>query len=158
MDKYELRRLRLAELRDAHCNGVTADLARKIERDPSYVSRMLYPVGKAGKKRIADDMIEVMEQAFNLPRGWFDMPLGTFVSEHGPLSGVSNGTYSECFDLWQRYEAAPPDLKTIVEVALDWKQPRDDRRNQIRAMIDAALLVVRASPPSAAETAKKAAS
>lgn len=72
MDKYERRRLRLIELRDTRCGGNGADLARKIDRDPSYVTRMLYPEGKAGKKRIADDMIEVIESAFSLPRGWLD--------------------------------------------------------------------------------------
>jgi phage repressor protein C with HTH and peptisase S24 domain len=72
MDKYERRRLRLIELRDTKCGGNGADLARKIDRDPSYVTRMLYPEGKAGKKRIADDMIDVIEAAFSLPHGWLD--------------------------------------------------------------------------------------
>lgn len=47
-------------------------MAETIKRDPSYVSRMLYPDGKAGKKRIADDMIEIIEDSFCLPRGWMD--------------------------------------------------------------------------------------
>nr|WP_250392301.1 S24 family peptidase [Escherichia coli] len=34
---------------------------------------MLYPEGKSGKKRIADDMMELIEKSFNLPRGWMDM-------------------------------------------------------------------------------------
>jgi len=72
MDKYEKRRLRLMELRDTKCVGVNAVLARKIERDPSYVNRMFYPEGKNGKKRIADDLIEAIEVAFKLPRGWLD--------------------------------------------------------------------------------------
>lgn len=33
---------------------------------------MLYPEGKRGKKRIADDMMEVIEDAFGLQRGWLD--------------------------------------------------------------------------------------
>ena len=41
-------------------------------REPSYVSRMLYPEGKKGKKRIADDMVEIIEESFGLPRGWMD--------------------------------------------------------------------------------------
>ncbi len=71
MDKYEFRRQRLIELRDSKCNGNAAELSRKIEREPSYVTRMLYPEGKAGRKRIADDMIEIIENAFDVP-GWFD--------------------------------------------------------------------------------------
>lgn len=73
MDKYERRRLRLLLLRDSQCEGSVAEMARKIERDPSYVSRMLYVEGKPGKKRIADDMMEVVERAFGLTRGWLDM-------------------------------------------------------------------------------------
>lgn len=158
VDKYELRRLRLAELRDAKCGGVAAVLAGRIGRDASYVSRMLYPEGKAGKKRIADDMIEVIEKAFDLPRGWFDMPLGTRSSSEGALFGVATGTDGECLDLWQRYNSASAEQKTLVEVALDWKQPSAERRDHIKNMVEAALLVVRAFPPSAATTAKKAAS
>lgn len=72
MDKYEQRRLKLIEIRDQFCNGKASDLARRIDREPSYISRMLYPEGKKGKKRIADDMMEIIEKAFNLPRGWMD--------------------------------------------------------------------------------------
>lgn len=74
MDKYEQRRLRLEELIKTRCDGVSAVFARRIERDASYVARMLYPEGKAGKKRIADDMMEVIEKAFALPRGYLDAP------------------------------------------------------------------------------------
>lgn len=72
MDKYEKRRQRLIQIRDEMCGGKAVDVARKIEREPSYVSRMLYEPGKNGRKRIADDMIEIIETAFNLPRGWMD--------------------------------------------------------------------------------------
>ena len=76
MDKYERRRLRLLDLRDSQCRGSAANLARKIERDQTYVTRMLYPEGKKGKKRIADDMMEIIETAFDLPRGWMDQHAG----------------------------------------------------------------------------------
>jgi phage repressor protein C with HTH and peptisase S24 domain len=72
MDKFERRRIRLMKLRDERCGGSSAEVARKIGRDPSYVTRMLYAEGKPGKKRIADDMMEVIERAFELPRGWLD--------------------------------------------------------------------------------------
>ncbi len=84
MDKYERRRQRLIELRDTKCGGNAAELARRIERDASYVTRMLYPEGKRGKKRIADEMIEVIEVAFGLPQGWLD-----HISEHSkPMAAV----------------------------------------------------------------------
>jgi hypothetical protein len=72
MDKYEIRRVKLAELRDTRCGGNTAELARRLNRNPTYVLRMLYPEGKDGRKRIADDMIEVIESTFDLPHGWLD--------------------------------------------------------------------------------------
>lgn len=83
MDKYERRRLRLLRLRDEQCGGSGAALARRIGRDQSYVTRMLYPETKKGKKRIADDMMEIVEEAFDLPRGWMDMD--DAVSEPGDL-------------------------------------------------------------------------
>lgn len=72
MDKYEIRRQRLIKLRDERCNGKAAQVARVIGRPDNYVSRMLYPEGKKGKKRIAEDMAEVIESAFKLPKGWLD--------------------------------------------------------------------------------------
>ena len=71
MDKYERRRKNLQLLIDERYR-TPAEFARAIGRSPSYVSRMLYPEGKAGRKRIADDMLELMEHECNLPRGWFD--------------------------------------------------------------------------------------
>ena len=72
MDKYERRRLQLMELLKTRCSGKKSVLAKKIEKEPSYVSRILYPEGKAGKKRIADDLIEAIEKGFQLPHGWLD--------------------------------------------------------------------------------------
>ena len=72
MDKYEVRRLRLIELRDRECGGNTSELARRLDRNPTYVLRMLYPAGKEGKKRIGDDLIEVIDKTFKLPHGWLD--------------------------------------------------------------------------------------
>lgn len=77
MDKYEHRRRRLLELKEWQCDGKIARLAERIARSDSYVARMLYEEGKPGKKRIGDDMLEVIEAAFSLSRGWFDLPLGT---------------------------------------------------------------------------------
>jgi phage repressor protein C with HTH and peptisase S24 domain len=72
MDKYEKRRVRLAEVRDHKFHGSASDLARAIGKEPSYVSRMLYPAGKAGKKRIGEDMVDVIETALGWPKGSLD--------------------------------------------------------------------------------------
>lgn len=72
MDKYERRRQNLLRLKKERCNDVAAELAAKIERPANYVSRMLYPLDKKGRKRIAEDMVDLVEEKFQLPRGWMD--------------------------------------------------------------------------------------
>ena len=72
MDKYETRRLNLRALLHSHCGGRAATLADLIGRSPSYVSRMLYPEGKDGKKRIGEDMRDLIEDALSLKRGTLD--------------------------------------------------------------------------------------
>jgi len=96
MDKYEKRRQRLIQIRDQFCGGKAVDVARKIEREPSYVSRMLYEDGKKGKKRIADDMVEVIEKAFSLPRGWMD---GISDDGHGNVQFAHNHKETKGFPL-----------------------------------------------------------
>ena len=72
MDKFEIRRLNLLALLRTHCGGKAATLADKIGRSASYVSRMLYVDGKVGKKRIGEDMRDVIEEALALPKGQLD--------------------------------------------------------------------------------------
>lgn len=72
MDKYEHRRIKLIELKDNMCNGKISELANKLGRSDSYVSRMLYPDGKSGKKRIGDDMVDLISQTFNVSKNWLD--------------------------------------------------------------------------------------
>ncbi|HFC6932172.1 TPA: helix-turn-helix transcriptional regulator [Neisseria meningitidis] len=72
MDKYEHRRIKLIELKDNFCNGKISELANKLGRSDSYVSRMLYPDDKDGKKRIGDNMVDVIAQTFNVSKSWLD--------------------------------------------------------------------------------------
>lgn len=58
MDKYALRREQLRILIDKQYDGVRAAFAKAVGIDASYVSRALYPDGKAGRKRIGEDTIE----------------------------------------------------------------------------------------------------
>ncbi|HHW4669436.1 MAG TPA: S24 family peptidase [Xylella fastidiosa subsp. multiplex] len=64
MDKYEMRRLALKALSDKLGYGGKAMIAAKIGKDSSYVSRMLYPPKKAGRKRIGEDMLELLVRAY----------------------------------------------------------------------------------------------
>lgn len=77
MDRYEIRRQNLMALRDSTAAGSVAALARLIGKEASYVTRMLYPEGKRGKKRIGEDMAGIIEAAFSLPKGSLDAPIGT---------------------------------------------------------------------------------
>lgn len=64
--------MRLIQIKDEMCGGSSAELSRRIGKDATYVSRMLYPHGKTGKKNITEGMQEAVERAFNLPKDWLD--------------------------------------------------------------------------------------
>jgi hypothetical protein len=49
---------------------------------------MLYPEGKSGKKRIADNMIDLLERTFSLPQGWLDQV-------HGSSPDVETAGYTQ---------------------------------------------------------------
>lgn len=144
MDKYEKRRLNLIELRDKKCNGKAAELAKKIGRDPSYVSRMLYAAGKAGKKRIADDMIEVIEEAFSLPRGWLDsdgykgetITMGNdgtpMISDSAPMiAGMKIKTIEQI--LLDNYRGMSPSHKEAIEQLANKLYSIDNPKDKIAA-------------------------
>lgn len=67
MDKYERRRQRLDQIRISRFEGSIAKLAHAIGKAQSYVGRMLYEEGKAGRKRIGEDIAREIEQALHLP-------------------------------------------------------------------------------------------
>lgn len=69
MDKYELRRSALQRLIDSLGRGGISKVADRIDKQPSYVSRMLFPPTKAGFKRIGEDTVDVLNKAFP---GWLD--------------------------------------------------------------------------------------
>lgn len=64
MDKYEQRRIALQALVDELGRGGIASIAQQIGKDASYVSRMLYPSGKTGGKRIGEDTAEALARAY----------------------------------------------------------------------------------------------
>lgn len=72
MDRYEKRRQRLKDLIKDKCGGRISVCARLIDRNQSYVGRLLYPEGKKGKRNISDGIIVLIEDAFDLPSGWLD--------------------------------------------------------------------------------------
>ncbi|MDO5686465.1 MAG: helix-turn-helix domain-containing protein [Neisseria sp.] len=72
MDKYEYRRQRLIILMDEFCGGKIKTLAERLGRSDSYVSRMLYEEGHPHKKRIGDDMLDVISESFGVTKAWIE--------------------------------------------------------------------------------------
>lgn len=73
IDRPERWRLLLTLIRDTFCNGNQAELARRIEKDGSYVNRLLWRPDKKGAKGIGPEVIEACNRAFRLPPGYWDM-------------------------------------------------------------------------------------
>ncbi|AWY45590.1 helix-turn-helix transcriptional regulator [Glaesserella parasuis] len=71
-DIREIRRKKLKDLIDDVSGGNIADFARKIDKEPSYVARMLYPEGKPGAKPIGEKMAHHILHKFVLPLDWFN--------------------------------------------------------------------------------------
>jgi len=78
MNKYASRQKLLAALIQDQFDGVLARFASAVDIAPSYVSRMLYPEGKAGAKRIGENTIEKIESSLNM-KGYFS---GSIRREH----------------------------------------------------------------------------
>lgn len=64
MDKYDQRRADLQRLIDSLGRGAITRVAERIGKDPSYVSRLLYPATKDGFKRIGEETVEKLDRAF----------------------------------------------------------------------------------------------
>lgn len=86
MEIAEHWRLRLIELKD-DLRLTQASLATKLDKSPDYVSRLLYEPNKKGRKNLGLQTIRTAAKNFELPPGWFDMPLGTELpSDRRPAS------------------------------------------------------------------------
>lgn len=69
-------RARLVELIE-HLKISQAEFAAETGIDPTYVSRMLYEPGKAGRKNVGPTQAAKISSAYMLPPGWFDMEPGS---------------------------------------------------------------------------------
>ncbi len=67
MDKFERRRRLLQRLRDTLGRGGVTRIARGINRETNYVSRLLAPSDNKHQKNIGDDLVEALDSAFP---GW----------------------------------------------------------------------------------------
>jgi hypothetical protein len=121
MDKYELRRTKLLALINQMGRGGRVRLSQAIGKSPDYISRMLYPKGKAGHKGIGEDSVELIEKAFP---GW----LGT--NEALPVQAREpSAEYKVTTKAWP--------FKTISEA--EWAEIPDSLRQVLERQIRAAL-------------------
>lgn len=116
MDKYERRRQILLLILSERCNGKIAELALKLGRVDNYVGRMLYEVGKAGKKRIGDDMAELIAKTFDVDMAGYESD--TKVGTHDPRIAIA-------LKLMQAMDTGQLDVAIKVLDAL--AQPRSDQ-------------------------------
>ncbi|MDR6521794.1 hypothetical protein J2789_004484 [Variovorax paradoxus] len=73
MENYERLQALLAFLRKHYCGGNAAELARRIGQSDSYVNRLFYAQGKNGAKGIGPKIMQACTEAFDLPRGFWEM-------------------------------------------------------------------------------------
>ncbi|WP_429346333.1 hypothetical protein [Paraburkholderia sp. Clong3] len=69
----------MAQLRDTFCDGSIAKLAARLDKQPSYVSRMLFDEDRAGVRFIGEGMAREIEAKFGLPQYAMDSLDGDLV-------------------------------------------------------------------------------
>lgn len=80
----EHARQRLVELKD-DLKLTQRAMADALSVEPSYLSRLLYPPGKAGRKNLGSGTIKAARKAFNLQADWFELPLGSALPSQGKV-------------------------------------------------------------------------
>ncbi len=117
MDKYEFRRQRLIELKDTFCEGKISVLAERLKRSHSYVSRMLFDETKANRKRIGDDMLDIISEAFNVSKTWLDGEAVEIDIQKEKTTTNPDLTQEEARLLKYYRDASKEGKKTILDVA-----------------------------------------
>lgn len=114
MDEFEPRQLLLMQIRDKRCGGNSAELARRIVKDPTYVNRLFYPIGKTGRKGVGLEIMDSCNAVFDLPAGYWDGKAAL------PDLGQESSTGDEMLSLEviTALSQADPDERSRVEVVL----------------------------------------
>jgi len=89
MEETEHWRQRLIELKQA-LGATQASMAKDMDVDASYFSRLLYPPGKSGRKNLGMDTMRAARKAYGLSADWFDLPLGSALPSRQTRHGVSH--------------------------------------------------------------------
>ncbi|WP_455806697.1 hypothetical protein [Pseudomonas fluorescens] len=140
MDKFEIRKANLQTLIDRVYGegvwGAKAKFAKRLEKQPDYLSRLLYPKGKPGAKNVGEDLAREIEREFDLPQYSMDMPGLSFdqgPEEDFPMAEVVvRPRYLD-----QNYEKAAPGLRRIAdEIANRILQMPEDRALKLKQAIE----------------------
>lgn len=121
MNKYDERRGALAELVKGFGRGGIARVAKAIGKDANYVSRMLYPPGKDGAKRIGEDSWDLLVAKFP------QLVPGDPVHQLPALRVTEGGKAATA---WKAYSKASPE--TIAAIDLLLLPPRERKALQKR--------------------------
>lgn len=114
MNFKEHWRLRLQELLAS--TGMTqAAFAERSLMTPDYLSRLLYPPSKAGRKNLGEVTLRKICEAFGLPREWFDLPLGTGL----PSTATAAQSHEEQGQQHAVHDLCPTDKGRALE-PIEW--------------------------------------
>lgn len=107
-------RLRLQELLTS--SGLTqAAFAEQVGVSPDYVSRLLYPPDKPGRKNLGVVTMRKITQSFGLPLGWFDAPLGTGLPDREPPDAAQPETQA-----WPHIADRKPEERSRKPEPVEW--------------------------------------
>ena len=88
MEEYTNEQQLLNRIRAELCDGSISVLARRIGKDVSYVSRLLYPVDNKGRKGVGLEIMKVCNKAFDLPLGFWEQSAAEVVFQtHADAAG-----------------------------------------------------------------------
>lgn len=124
MEETEHWRLRLVELKTA-TGHKQCEIAEKIGKPESYVSRLLYAPGKKGRKNLGWDTIRDIVKAYGLRVDWFDLPLGSMLPNKDKPSTVAS-------------EPEPAGIPAVQPIAAGVKWPfKETSYKRLQALLDA---------------------
>lgn len=132
MEKSEFRRQQLIALIDALGRGGITLVAKQIDKEPSYVSRMLYEPSKPGKKRITEASADLISEKFP---GWLENPVAA-ASQGNRQYPVAVGDAIRSHTAAQASQSVILALQTLAQ----WVAATDDlTRDQIKPLISRML-------------------
>jgi hypothetical protein len=86
---HEVRRERFREVMRSRFNNSQTEIAKRLEIDANYISRILSLPSKKGHKRISGDYAREIEPKLGVPRGFLDGEAVTGVREESPPAPIN---------------------------------------------------------------------